>query len=175
MLGRIRDPRATAALLATLSSGDPRLRREAVRGLAASHDPRARARLLDVALGDEDTATRVVALRCLGEARASLDCASLVERLESPNFGGLPEEEKDLLFAALGMVGRPESVAYLAGCLRASWLGRTHRGSWRRAATALARMGTPEARAALQAGAQSRKAELAQICRGALRTCEGEG
>jgi HEAT repeat protein len=169
VLGRLRAPEAAAPLLRALTEGDAPLRREIARSLAMIRTPQALAALLDLGLDDSDRRTRVIALRGLGEARAGLDPHRLLERIRSGGFAGLGDEEKDLLFGALGGVAGDAAVPFLRELLSPAWYSlRKDPAGWERAARALAAIGTPAAREALEAGAASRRREIADACGQAL-------
>ena len=174
VLSQLRDPRASGALIALSRSGAPDLRKEALRGLVATGDGQARAVLLRSAVDDVDASVRIVALRCLGHARATLDCGKLIERLR--DAASLSAEERELLYAAISSSDRPESAEFLEGLLSSRWLrGRSDLETWRLAAGALAKMTLPAAHAALEAGARSRTRDLARVCREVLESMEGDG
>ena len=165
ILSQVGDARALPGLLAGLDEADPEIRKEALRGLTRLREPTAQKRLLALALADSEASVRIVALMCLGSARTQLGSAAIIARLESSEFTSLPEEERDLLFAALGGCGGAEALAFLSRRLQASWIpGRNDPVTWRRTAAALAQLGTPEATAILESRASSRNRELAAIC-----------
>ena len=170
MLGRIRSPDATAMLLSILSRADASLRREVVRSLARQGDASANARTLEMALGDSDPTCRVIALRGLAGAAGTVACDRLMARIRAVAFRGLPDEEKDLLFAALGRVGGDELLPFLKRELRPPTLWRRPSPArWKRAASALAGLGTARARALLEELASHRDERLASLCVEALR------
>ena len=175
LLGKLKDSRATGALIATLRNGDAGLRKEVLRSLAAVNDERARASTLKTALRDTNASVRVTALRCLGAQGAQLGSRNIIARLSSPEFGSFPEEEKDLLFAALGAVGTQDAIAFLEERLRPAWVpGRSDSSTWRRAAQELARIEAPGARAVLEKHASGRNRDLAKICADALHSRRGD-
>ena len=170
-LGVLEGKVVVSALLEALEDPDHTVRREAVRGLAAKDDTRAHDALLRIALDDMESTTRIVALRGLGRARRQLDYQGLLQRIQSRGYGSLPDEEKALLFMALGAAGDEAVVEVLRGILKPSWIpGRQRRDDWSRAASALARLGTPRAIQVLTEFSQSRQSDLASACAAALRT-----
>lgn len=176
ILGRMRAPEATAALLEALPEADAPLRREIARSLAQIRSPKALAALLDLGLDDADRRTRVIALRGLGGARSGLDPRRLLERIRSVRFAGLGDEEKDLLFDALGGVGGGGAVPFLREILSPRWWDwRSRPAEWRRAAKALAAIGTADAREVLRRGADARRRALAEACAEALGAPGEEG
>ncbi len=71
---------------------------------------------------------------------------------------------------ALGATGDDNVVGVLQGILTPSWIPwRQHRDDWGRAASALARLGTPKAIQALEEFSRNRNSELASVCATELR------
>jgi len=170
VLGRIRDPLAGVTLVEALPAASGGTRREVVRALTLHQsDAGIAEQLLRVALDDTDGACRVIALRGLARGTGPAAQQRVLARIQARNFSGLPDEEKDLLFAALGRVGDDSAVPFLRGLLKPGWLfGGADRESWRRVAFALARLATPEALRTLEEHADSRHPDLARICTEAL-------
>jgi HEAT repeat protein len=172
-LGGLEGEAVVAALLDARSEPDPAIRREVVRALATQHDARAGGALLQIALEDAESERRIIALRGLEGTRTRLDYQDLLRRIQSRQYRSLPSEEKDLLFRALGTIGDDDVVPLLQKILRHSWIpGRTHRDDWPRAASGLARLGTPSALDVLEAVSRHRHRELASVCASALRTAQ---
>ena len=170
-LGGLEGEAVVTALLGARSEPDPAIRREVVRALATQHDARAGGALLQIALEDTEPESRMIALRGLEGTRTQLNYQALLQRIQSRQYRLLPSEEKDLLFRALGTIGDNDVVPLLQKILRHSWIpGRTQRDDWPRAASGLARLGTPSALDVLEAGSKHRQRELASICASALRT-----
>lgn len=169
VLARIKDEGAREALVSCLDSDDATLRAEAVVGLSVQADDAIRERFRGLALADGDTSVRIAALRAVIEERAGVDCARVVQRLEAADLKMLGDEEKDLLFQALGAGGGAEALEFLGRSLKARWMvGRAEQETWRRAAMALVAMGTPQALGVLRANASGR-GKLATVCQEALR------
>lgn len=180
VLGGLRDPRAVGPLIGVLDAPEVGVRREAVRALGRIGGDRALERLLEIALLDTDASTRIVALRGLGSARSLLDGVEILNRIRSSGFTELADEEKDLLYRALGAAGGGTQgvVAFLRKGIEKSWLrARGTPRTWTRAASALALIASPDALEALERGSRSRHRELAEICRSSLedaRSADGE-
>ena len=152
-----------------LSGKAHQLIEEAVKGLAVQDDESVRSRLWDVALADAEGSARIAALKAVIEDPADVDCARVVQRLDGSDPKLLSEEEKDLLFRALGAGGGDVALDYLGRCLKGKWLaGRAEVECWRRATGALVAMGTPAATDLLTTHASGR-GKLAAICQDALR------
>ena len=172
-LGGLEGEAVVTALLDARSEPDPAIRREVVRALATQHDARAGGALLQIALEDAEPESRIIALRGLEGTRTQRNYQDLLRRIQSRQYRFLPTEEKDLLFRALGTIGDNDVVPLLQKILRHSWIpGRTQRDDWPRAASGLARLGTPSALDVLEAGSGHRHRELASICANALRTAQ---
>ena len=172
-LGGLEGEAVVTALLEARSEPDPAIRREVVRALATQHDARAGGALLQIALEDTEPESRIIALRGLEGTRTQLNYQDLLRRIQSRQYRFLPSEEKDLLFRALGAIGDNDVVPLLQKILRHSWIpGLTQRDDWPRAASGLARLGTPSALDVLEAVSGHRHRELASICASALRSAQ---
>ena len=159
-----------AALIEALSESDPAARREVLRSLSRQDDSRAVAALLRISIEDRDQANRIIALRGVVNAPRGLDWERLIQRIQSRHYRALSSEEKDLLVRALGALGGDSTVPLLRDMIRPRWIPwLERRDDWSRAAAALAHIGTPTARDALQAFSHHRRSELASICVNALR------
>ena len=121
-LGALEGKVVVSTLLEALEDPDHTVRREAVRALATKDDARARDALLRIALDDAEPTTRITALLGLGQARRQLDYRDLLQRIQSRGYGSLPEEEKTLLFMALGATGDEAVVEMLHRILKPSWI-----------------------------------------------------
>ena len=166
LLGKLGGPEAARALVTGLQGADPTLRRELVRALGMVRDEEGTRALFQLALGDEDESCRVLALRALQNATTPVAQDRLIERIGESGIG---DEERELLFIALGEVGDEGAISFLISRLKPSWIpGRWRATEARCAAAALARIGTPEALETLEHLAQSRRTELAEICTRAM-------
>ncbi|MCP4003438.1 MAG: HEAT repeat domain-containing protein [bacterium] len=169
VLGRLKDENAKEALVSCLDSDNAALRVEAIDGLMLQVDDDIRPRLWSLALDDQDSSVRIAALAGMIEDRKEFDCARIIERLESADLKQIGDEEKDLLFKALGAGGGLPAIGFLSNTLRGKWMpGRSELDTWRRAAMALATMNSPEALQVLNTHADGR-GKLASVCQDALR------
>ncbi len=176
IVGRLDHPEATSALVRALEDREDPGRPELVRALAHQTDREAAQALIRLALEDGDRTCRIVALRGLGGTSGRLGQGRLLERIRSRSFASLDDEEKDLLVLSLGKVGDDESIPLLQQMLKPAWLGlQTRPKEWRRAAQALAALGTREALEVLERGCDHRNAELAGICTEARRMARMRG
>jgi HEAT repeat protein len=166
LLGKLGGSEAARALAAGLDGADPALRREVVRALGMIRDEEGSQLLFQVALGDEDVSCRVLALRALQNAMTPAAQSRLIDRIGESGVG---DEERELLFIALGRIGDDSAIPFLTDRLKPSWIpGRWKATEARHAAAALAQLGTPAALETLEGFAQSRRAELAEICTRAM-------
>ncbi len=169
VLARNQHADSARALLLALDRAEHGGKRDLVRALAQQADPAAAGRMLDLALEDEDNGIRIIALRCLDRERHRGGQDRLLKRAQSSTFRIASDEEKDLLFNALGTVSDGKVVPYLERLLKVGLLRRSRPDQWRRAAKSLARVGTADAIAALERGCESRVEDLARFCSESLR------
>jgi HEAT repeat protein len=129
-------------------------------------DPEGCTVLFEVALDDKDESCRILALRGLQNTMPPGAQERLIERIHASGVG---DEERELLFLALGKVGDDSVIPFLTSRLKPSWIpGRWKAAEARRAAAALAQLGRPMALETLARFEQSRRAELAEICTRAM-------
>jgi hypothetical protein len=173
LLGKLGGSEAARALVAGLREAEPMLRRELVRALGMVRDQEGTQALFQVALDDEDESCRILALRALQKSMTAEAQERLIERIGA---SGLGDEERELLFVALGKVGDDSAVPFLTSRLKPSWIpGRWKATQARRAAEALAQLGTPLALETLEQFAVSGRTELAEICNRALLEARRRG
>jgi len=176
VLYKLRDPRAIPVLIEKLPAAPQALRREIVRTLAVTHEDRALERLLDVAMNDDDPSCRIIALLALTRGCPHLDHEALLARVQSREFVGLSDQEKNALFRAVAAIGGEKTVPFLRKRLQPRrFFGRRSSGDWERCADALARIGTSSAIQLLANLAQSKNAELAAVCGAAFVSSRKEG
>jgi hypothetical protein len=172
LLGKLGGSKAAEVLALGLHGADSTLRRELIRALGMVRDLESSRALLQVALDDEDESCRILALRALQNTMAPDAQERLIERIGASGVG---DEERELLFVALGKVGGDDVIPFLTSRLKPSWIPwRWNATEARRAAAALAQLGRPAALETLEHFAQSRRNELAEICtRAMLETQKG--
>jgi len=169
MFGRLRDERVVDPLLAALRRVELATRREFIRALAMVRGQKALAELLEIALSDDDATCRVLALCGLGGERSQIDGGRVLARIRSRGFTTLGEEEKDLLFRALGATASDDSVPVLAKMLRAGRIlrGRDPRND-ARVVSALKSIASEAAVEALRRCSRSWRGSIRRLCSEAL-------
>jgi hypothetical protein len=170
ILGRIGKDQSFPYIQKTLNHEDPRVRREAVQALGLLGGPRATG-LLVKSLGDSDIRIRCLAAINLGKGGKKTGLIPLLEVVQSKDFYKREPTEIKAFFNAIGMVGSNEAVPALQQLLeRKSWFGRGKTDEIRiGAASALATIGTPDAKAVLEEGKNSKDETIRDACLQALR------
>ena len=139
-----------------LADSDPRVRREALRALAIDDDPQARDRVLDALAAASRDAQRALLdeLGLVRDARVTPLLARLASLWRQRGVADAALRAMTML-GTLGPAATREGVDALAALLPVSqwWSPRRARRVRAHAADALAVMGTPDARAALEAAA----------------------
>ncbi len=149
---------------------DARVRLEAVRRLGRIGGTSTHRPLLQ-ALRDSDPAVLELAVGLVGKGRMRLATPTLLRLAGQRALAGKPFAVRKAAIAALGTMGEQGSVPTLAGLLRTRTWYRRAAGEELRLAAALAllEMGRPEAREVVEAGANSRRADVGRACAAALR------
>lgn len=149
---------------------DARVRLEAVRRLGRIGGASTYRPLLQ-ALRDSDPAVLELAVGLVGKGRMRLATPTLLRLAGQRALAGKPFAVRKAAIAALGTMGEPGSVQTLAGQLRTRTWFRRAAGQELRLAAALALLetGRPEAREVVEAGADSRRADVRRACAAALR------
>lgn len=170
ILGRIGKEKALPHLQKAFNHEEIRVRREAVQALGLIGGPKA-VSLLIKALADKDTRIRAMAAINLGKIGKNIGLAALLEVVQSKDFPKKEPAEMKAFFDAIGMVGSNEALPVLQPLLeRKSLFGMTKKDEIRTGvANTLAMIGTPEARALLEKGCQSKEESLRSACQQALR------
>jgi len=108
----------------------------------------------------------------LGKGGKKAGLIPLLEVVQSKDFYKRGPAEIRAFFNAIGMVGSNEAVPVLQQLLeRKSWFGRGKTDEIRLgAASAMAAIGTPEARAILEEGKNSKDESLRDVCTQALKS-----
>ncbi len=147
------------------------MRREAVQALGLIGGPKAIG-LLVRALVDNDVRIRCMAAIHLGKAGKKVGLVPLLEVVQSKDFYKREPVEVKAFFNAIGMVGSNEAIPVLQQLLeRKSWFGRGKTDEIRMgAASALAMVGTPEAKTILEEGKNSKDEAIRDACAQALKS-----
>jgi hypothetical protein len=171
ILGRIGKEQSLPHIQKAFNHQEPRVRRESVQALGLIGGPKAIS-LLVKALTDQDVRIRAMAAINLGKVGKKAGLVPLLDVVQSKEFPKKEPTEIKAFFDAIGMVGSNESIPVLQQLLeRKSWFGRgktdtLHIG----AANALAMIGTPEAKAILEAGRNSKDESIRDACTQAMRS-----
>jgi HEAT repeat protein len=170
LAGRLRLEPAVPGLGETLRRGDPGLRLATVSALAAIASAGALAHL-ERALEDDERGVRLAAVRVLGERRYR----NAIRRVEAVVMGREVREmdltEKMAFFEAYGAIAGEVGIKPMRDLLEPRGLLRRKHPPQVRACAALAlgRIGTPEARAVLEAAAGDRDLIVRNSVNNALR------
>ena len=171
ILGRIGKEESLPYIQKAFNHAEVRVRREALQALGLIGAPKA-VGLLVKALTDEDARIRSMAAINLGKAGKKAGLVPLLEVVQSKEFQKRESSETKAFFDAIGMSGSNESILVLRQLLeRKSWFGRGKTDEIRiGAANALAMIGTPEAKAILMSGKDSKDESIRDACLQALRS-----
>lgn len=170
ILGRIGKEQAFPYLQKLFNHNEIRVRREAIQALGLIGGPKA-VGLLIRALTDIDARIRAMAAINLGKIGKTSGLASLLELVQSKDFSKKDPTEIKAFFDAIGMIGSNEATPVLQEILeRKSLFGRGKPDGMRNgAANALAMIGSPEAKAILEAGRNSRDESIRNACAQAMK------
>jgi len=170
ILGRIGKEQSLPYLQKAFNHEEVRVRREVVQALGLIGGSKAVAMLVR-ALSDGDVRIRATAAINLGRIGKSAGLGPLLEVVQSKDFQKREPAEVKAFFDAIAMIGSNESIPVLQKLLeRKGWFIRGKRDEMRTgAANALAMIGTPEAKAILEAGKESKDETLRDACIQALR------
>jgi hypothetical protein len=171
ILGRIGKEQSLPYVQKAFNHEDIRVRREAIQALGLIGGQRAIG-LLVKSLTDNDVRIRCMAAINLGKGGKKAGLIPLLEVVQSKDFYKREPAEIRAFFNAIGMVGSNEAVPVLRQLLeRKSWFGRGKTDEIRLgAASAMAMIGSPEARAILEEGKNSKDESLRDVCTQALRS-----
>jgi HEAT repeat protein len=149
---------------------DPRVTAEVVRALQGIELRLARPVLIK-ALEGADTKLFCLILHQLSAARDPAVARYVTAFLAQERFLQRPVEERRAVYAAVASTGGDEVVPDLEKEINGgNWFDREQEVHRHAVARCLARIGTPRAQAALEAGAQSRRAPVRQACTAALQS-----
>jgi HEAT repeat protein len=171
ILGRIGKEQSLPYIQKAFNHEDIRVRREAIQALGLMGGQRAIG-LLVKSLTDNDVRIRCMAAINLGKGGKKAGLVPLLEVVQSKDFYKREPAEIRAFFNAIGMVGSNEAVPVLRQLVeRKSWFGRGKTDEIRLgAASAMAMIGSPEARAILEEGKNSKDESLRDVCTQALRS-----
>ena len=170
ILGRIGREQAFPYLQKTFTHEEVRVRRETVQALGLIGGPKA-VGILVKALTDSDARIRSMAAINLGKIGKTAGLIPLLEVVQAKDFQKGDPAEIKAFFDAIGMIGSNEALPVLRQLLeRKSWFGRGKVDEVRiGAARAMAVIGTPEAKAILESGKQSKDEPIREACLKATR------
>lgn len=171
ILGRIGKEQSFPYIQKVFNHEENRVRREAIQALGLIGGPKAIG-LLVKALTDNDVRIRCMAAINLGKGGKKAGPIPLLEVVQSKDFYKREPAEIKAFFNAIGMMGSNEAVPVLQQLLeRKSWFGRGKTDEIRMgAANALAAIGTPEAKAILEEGKNSKDETIRDACTQALKS-----
>ena len=152
---RYPDPRVTSEVVAALQGVELRLARP----------------VLIKALEGADTKLFCLILQQLSAARDPAVARYVTAFLTQERFLQRPVEERRAVYAAVASTGGDEVVEELDQAMNSgNWFDREQEVHRHAVARCLARIGTPRAMAALEAGTRSRRAPVRQACTTALQS-----
>jgi HEAT repeat protein len=170
IFGRIGSESSLPQLQRAYNHNEPRVRREAVQAAGLIGGPRAMA-LLTKSLKDPDLRIRSMASINLARVGKKASLPALLEAIQAKDFPKRDPSEVKAFFDAVGSVGSNEALRPLQQILeQKGWFGGGVKDEVRLAAAgSLALIGSPEAKAILQAGADSREESVRRACLEAKR------
>ncbi|OGP80515.1 MAG: hypothetical protein A2V86_11750 [Deltaproteobacteria bacterium RBG_16_49_23] len=170
ILGRIGKEKALPYIQKAFNHDELRVRREAVQALGLIGGPKA-VSLLIKALIDKDARIRAMSAINLGRIGKNVGLFALLEVVQSKDFQKKEPAEMKAFLDAIGMVGSNEALPVLQQMIeRKSLFGIGKKDETRPGvANALAMIGTPEARAILEKGINSKEESIRNACQQALR------
>lgn len=170
ILGWVGGPGVVPLLQAAVRYPDPRVTAEVVTALQGVELRLARPVLIR-ALEGADSKLFCQVLQQLSAARDPAVARYVTGFLIQDKFLQRPIEERRAVYAAIASTAGDEVVAELDAAMNGgNWFDREQEVHRHAVARCLARIGTPKALAALEAGAQSRRAPVRQACTSALES-----
>jgi hypothetical protein len=171
ILGRIGKEQSLPYIQKALNHEDLRVKREAIQALGLISGQKAIGILVRM-LTDDDVRIRCMAAINLGKGGKKAGLVPLLEVVQSKDFYKKEPAEIKAFFNAIGMVGSNEAIPVLQQLLeRKSWFSRGKTDEVRMgAADAMGMIGTPEAKAILEAGKNSKDESIRDACTHALRS-----
>lgn len=171
ILGRMGREQAFPYLQKTFHHEEVRVRRETVQAFGLIGGPKAIGFLVR-ALTDGDVRIRSMAAINLGKIGKTASLIPLLEVVQSKEFQKNDPAEIKAFFDAIGMIGSNEALPVLRQLLeKKGWFGRGKVDEVRiGAARALAMIGTPDAKAVIESGRQSKDEAIREACLKAIRS-----
>lgn len=164
ILGWVGGAAVVPMLQAALRTKDPRVTNEVVTALQGIEQRLARPVLIK-ALDGADTKLLCTILQQLSAARDPATARYVTAYIAQDKFLQRPVEERRAIYAAIASTGGDEVVPELEQALNGgNWFDRDQEVHRHAVARCLARIGTPRATAALEAGMRSRRAPVRQAC-----------
>jgi len=170
ILGRIRKEEALPYLQKVFNHNEVRVRREVVKSLGFIGGIRVIS-LLIKSLNDKDARIRSIAAINLGKIGKTFGLTTLLDTVQSKDFQKREDSEIKAFFYGIGMAGSNEAIPVLQQLLEQKSLFGLGRMDKIRigAAQALALIGTPEAKAILAKGKNSKVEPIRKACLQALK------
>jgi HEAT repeat protein len=170
ILGRMGKESALPTIQKALNHEEARVRREAIQALGIIGSSKA-FDLLGKALNDQDDRNRSMVALNLARVGKKASLPALLEVVQAKDFSKRDSAEIKAFFDAIGMVGSNDAIKPLEKLLeQKSWFGMGKKDEIRlRAASALALIGTAEARSILEAGRNAKDENIRQACLQAMR------
>ena len=170
ILGRMGKESALPTIQKALNHEEARVRREAIQALGIIVSSKA-FDLLGKALNDQDDRNRSMVALNLARVGKKASLPALLEVVQAKDFSKRDSAEIKAFFDAIGMVGSNDAIKPLEKLLeQKSWFGMGKKDEIRlRAASALALIGTAEARSILEAGRNAKDENIRQACLQAMR------
>jgi len=170
ILGRIGKEQALPYIQKAFNHEETRVRREVIQALGLIGGGKA-VGLLVKGLTDEDVRIRATAVINLGKAGKKAGLIPLLEVVQSKDFQKKEPVEIKAFFDAIGLIGSNEAIPILQQLLeRKGWFGRGKMDEVRLGTIqALATIGTPESKAILEGGRNSKDESLRDACSRALK------
>ncbi|MBM4331881.1 MAG: HEAT repeat domain-containing protein [Deltaproteobacteria bacterium] len=170
ILGRIGKGTSVPIFQKVLQHQEARVRREGIQALGMINDSRVFS-LLREAIKDADDRNRSMAALNLARVGKKASLPALLEEVQSKDFYKRDAAEIKAFFDAIGMVGSKEAIQPLQKMLeQKGWFEMGKKDQIRLgAANALALIGTPEARAILEVGRNSKDESIRRACMQAER------
>jgi len=167
VLGMVGGPGVGRLLKIAIGHHDERVVREAISSLARAPREEGLPVLIEL-LHTRDLGILGTTLEVLTREKNSAAARALLSRIESPEFESEDEVLQRQIFSGLAEIAGDESVFALAALVQKSGLF-VHRTLVRSAAAqTLARIGTVNARGALESGLKSKHEVVRSVCREAL-------